>query len=235
MSETIEETIGSNDEANVSEERQYRGRASDPFFGFILAVAISIGLTPVLPAQADLRYTLTWGVLATVGIVAWLFGDMERIKREKPDDLAWGIGFGLIVSVPFALFFFPQFEAAARLLFPAPPIFGLEERLSLGAGTVLAYLIFVMPLAETLFFRGLLQRQLEFYVVGVLGGLWSLILFFPVMWGDILAAPAVALFLAIALFAMNMMFAYVRERNGLAAAWVCEITTVLVLFFIPFI
>lgn len=214
---------------------RHRGRASDPIFGFLLAVAVSIGLTPVLPAQADLRYTLAWGVLAAVGVLAWLFGDLERIGREAPDDVAWGIGFGLMVSVPFALFFTPQFETATRLMFPQglDPI--TQQMRPLGAGTVLAYFVFVMPLAETLFFRGLLQRQLEFYIVGGLGSIWNLVLFFPVMWTEILAAPAVAVVLAIALIGMNMIVAYVCDRNGLAAAWVCQIVAVLVLFFIPFI
>jgi hypothetical protein len=217
-------------DSHETPSRRYRG--GDPLFGFLLAIALSIGLTPVLPAQADLRYTLAWGALALVSVLAWLLGNADRIGQEDPVDLAWGVGFGLILSVPFALFFEDTlFQPATRLMFPEP---GRADGLDT-AGTVLAFLIFVKPLAETLFFRGLMQRQLEFWVVGALATVWSVTLFFPVMWGEILEAPAVGLFLGVVLLAMNMLYSYVRDRNGLAAAWVCQITTGLILFFIPFL
>lgn len=203
-------------------ETAYRGSSGDPIFGFLLALAVSIGLIPTLPANTDLRYTLAWGALAGVGVIAWLLGSGERIEQEKPENLAWGIGLGLLVAFPFALFFSGTFGIAARLMFP-----------TLGLGVVLAYLVFVMPLAETLFFRGLLQKQLEFYVVGGLGGVWSVLLFFPVMWGEIIEAPVVGFFLAIALFSMNLMYSYVHDRNGLAAAWTSQIIANLLLFFLP--
>ncbi len=203
-------------------ETTYRGSGGDPIFGFLLALAVSIGLIPTLPGNADLRYTLAWGALAGVGVIAWLLGNAERIGQETPDNLAWGVGFGLMVSIPFALFFSGTFAAAAQLMFPG-----------FGAGVVLAYLVFVMPVAETLFFRGLLQRQLDFYVVGGLGGLWSVLLFFPVMWGEILEAPIVGIFLAIALFSMSLMYSYVQDRNGLAASWIAQIVANFLLFFLP--
>lgn len=215
-------------EANINEDSQeikgYRGSSADPIFGFVLAVAFSVGLIPLLPANSDLRYTVAWGALAGVGILAWLLGNAERIEQEKPENLAWGVAFGVMVSVPFIIFFLPQFRRAAQLMFP-----------EFGIGTVLAYLVFVMPLAETLFFRGSLQQRLEFWIVGLLGGGWSIILFFPVMWEVILEFVFVAIFLGIALFLLNLMYSYVRERNGLAAAWLCQITANLILFFIPYL
>lgn len=211
-------------ESNTSARITYRGATSDPLFGFLVASAIAIGLTPMLPDSADLRYTLAWCALAIVGVLAWLLGNAERIEQEDPFDLAWGVGFGLLMSVPVMLFFFNTLQSAARLVFPG-----------FGAGTVLAYLIFVMPLAETLFFRGVMQQHLEFWIVGALGGLWSVLLFFPVMWGELLDAPVVAIFLAIVLLMANLMYSYVHERNGLAASWLCQIVTGLLLLFLPFI
>jgi membrane protease YdiL (CAAX protease family) len=204
--------------------RGYRGNAGDPFFGFILALAVSIGLTPILPAQADLRYTLALGALAGVSVVAWLLGTFDRIEQERPDNLLWGVGFAVIISVPFLLFFFGTFANASKLVFP-----------NMSPGELLAYLVFVMPLAETLFFRGMMQHNLEFWMTGLLSSGWSILLLFPVMWGDIVQAPAVALFLAIALLTMNMLYSYVRERNGLAAAWLCQIATNFILLFIPYL
>lgn len=202
----------------------YRGGTSDPAFGFAIALALSIGLTPMLPQNADLRYTLVWGALAGVSVAGWLLGTADRIRQEEPEDIAWGIGFGLLAGTSFLLFGSDVLSKAAHLIFP-----------EMHAGTLLAYLIFVAPLAETLFFRGLLQRMLDFWIVGLLAGVWNVILFFPVMWADVLKAPAVAVVIAISLVSMNLLYSYVRERNGLAAAWLCQIVGLLMTVFIPFL
>lgn len=204
--------------------QKYRGGGADPAFGFVLAVALSVGLIPLLPVNADMRYTIAWGALAIVGVIGWLLGNTDRIEQEQPENVAWGIAFGIMVSVPFMIFFIDQFRRASHLMFP-----------DFGAGTVLAYLVFVMPLAESLFFRGSMQKRLDFWIVGGLAGLWNIILFFPVMWDVLLEFVFVAVFLAIALFSLNMMYSYVRERNGLAAAWICQITASLILFFVPYL
>lgn len=222
MTDFIEQDSEHSDQDEPS--RVYRGSNADPAFGFLLAIALSVGLIPLLPDHADLRYTLAWGTLASIGILAWLLGSAERIGQEIPENLGWGVLLGVMVSVPFFIFFSRQFGEASRLMFP-----------SLGIGTILAYLVFVMPLAETLFFRGSLQQQQRFWVVGGLSGLWSLVLFFPVMWDVIIQFNGVAIFLAIALLVLNSMYSYVRERNGLAAAWLCQIVVNLILFFVPII
>jgi hypothetical protein len=201
-----------------------RANSADPAFGFVLAIALSVGLIPLLPDNTDLRYTLAWGALAIVGVLAWLLGNMERIGQEKPENILWGVAFGIMLSVPFMVFFLDQFRATAHLIFP-----------DFRVGTVLAYLVFIMPLAETLFFRGTMQRSLDFWIVGILGGLWTIILFFPVMWSALIEAPYVGILLAVAFIAPNMMYSYVKERNGLAAAWLCQITANLILIFIPFL
>ena len=104
---------------------------------------------------------------------------------------------------------------------------------SMTAGGLLAFLVFVMPLAETLFFRGLLQGPLLSWIVGLLATLWHIVLFFPVMWQSIAEHQAVALVIVILLLMMNMLYVYVRERNGLASTWICQIVCNLVIFYIP--
>jgi hypothetical protein len=32
---------------------------------------------------------------------------------------------------------------------------------------------------------------------------------------------------------MNLIYSYVRQRNGLAAAWICQIVANIVLLFLP--
>ena len=103
--------------------------------------------------------------------------------------------------------------------------------LDMKPGEVLVFLVFVIPVAETLFFRGILQETRPFWQVGLLSSIWSLLVFFPLL--EVNKFPAVAILIGTALVMMNLMYSYVRNRNGLAAAWVCQILVNLILLFIP--
>ena len=45
----------------------YRGATSDPVFGYLIAIALTIGLIPLIPANTDLRYAIVWMVMAGFG------------------------------------------------------------------------------------------------------------------------------------------------------------------------
>lgn len=198
----------------------YRGAASDPVFGYLIAVALSIGLMPLIPTDPAMRYTLVWTVMAGFGVLAWLLGNSGRIWTETPENLGWGVIFGLILGVPFLIFGGNTLQQTAQRIFT-----GMKP------GESLAFLIFVIPTAETLFFRGVLQETRRFLFVGILGTIWSILVFFPMI--DAPRYPAVALIIGTALLVMNLMYSYVRQRNGLAAAWLCQIVANLVLLFLP--
>ena len=208
----------------VAGRTRYRG-AGDPLFGFIIAAALSVGLTPLLPDSVELRYTLAWGALAGVSVLSWLLGNMERIGQERPENLGWGVLYAVMLGIPFLVFLSRiVLSPAADRLFPG-----------MSSGSLLAFLVFVMPIAETLFFRGLLQGQLAFWLVGLLATVWNIVLFFPVMWGAVTELPAVTSVIVVLLLMMNLLYVYVRERNGLAAAWVCQIAANLIILYIPFL
>jgi membrane protease YdiL (CAAX protease family) len=197
----------------------YRGTRSDPLFGLVLAGAISVGLIPIIDSgAADLRYTLVWGMLALFGVVAWLLGSTDRIEQEDPINLAWGIVFGLILSIPILAFVGDNLTEISERMFP-----------ELSAGTVLAYLMFVMPLSETLFFRGLLQTSSAFWLPAIICTIWQIVLFFP-----LINHGPLPLVLALVMLMANLLYGYVRIRNGLAAAWICQMTVNLILLFFPF-
>src|SRR5690606_37906104 len=63
-----------------------RAAGANPAFGFIVAMALSVGLMPLAPENTDVRYIVFWGVLALFGVSAWLFGRMSRIEDETPQD-----------------------------------------------------------------------------------------------------------------------------------------------------
>jgi len=78
-----------------------------------------------------------------------------------------------------------------------------------------------------------MQRGRAFWLVGGLGSLWSILLFFPMI--EVGRYPAIAVIIGTTLTLMNMIYCYVRQRNGLAAAWLCQITINLLLFFVPYV
>lgn len=223
--ESTDNDISQAPRVETASQAQYRGATSDPIFGFMIAAALSVGLTPLLPENADLRYTLAWGALSGVSVLSWLIGNMERIGHERPENIGWGVLYALLLGVPFMVFLRQSIlEPATAQMFPG-----------MTAGSLLAFLVFVMPISETLFFRGLLQKQLPFWIVGILATLWHIVLFFPVMWQTVTQLPAVTAVIVIFLLLMNMVFVYVRERNGLASAWVCQIVANLVILYVPFL
>lgn len=208
----------------------YRASGSDPTFGFLVAVALSVGLTPLIPENADLRFAIVWTVLGIFGVLAWLLGDTERIEKEVVENLVWGVVFAVILGAPMLLVGGDTLATTVHLIFRAD--IGGEIH-SLPLGTVLVMLIFAMPTAETLFFRGLMQSGRAFWLVGILSSVWSILLFIPMI--EVGQFPAVALIIGTALTMMNLIYSYVRHRNGLAAAWLCQITVNLILLFIPYV
>lgn len=208
----------------------YRGASSDPVFGYLVALALAVGLLPLNPGNVDLRYVIVWLVLAGFGVLAWLLGSTTRIGQEEPENLSWGLVFGLMIGIPLLAVGSSTLTATARLLF------SLErdgQLVTLSTGAVLALLVIVQPLAETLFFRGVLQETRPFWLVGLLASLWAGLLFLPLL--DIGTYPIPSFTIATALVMMNMMYSYVRLRNGLAAAWLCQIVTNFVVLFMPFV
>jgi membrane protease YdiL (CAAX protease family) len=175
-----------------------------------------------------MRYTLVWAIMAGFGVLAWLFGTLTRIEQESPENLAWGILFGIMLAAPLFLVGGSALATAAQILFRAE-IEGSVR--TLPPGVVLAYVVFVMPTAETLFFRGVIQERRPFWLVSLLSTLWSLVLFGPML--NLAAYPGVAVLMGIGIVMMNLLYSYVRDRNGLAAAWVCQITVNILLLFVP--
>lgn len=207
------------DPADSVERVVYRGEGSDPLFGLVVAGAVAIGLSPLIGSgNLDLRFTVSWGLLAGFGVLAWLLGSTDRIEQEQPENLAWGVAFGLILGIPILAFGGTTLVEASELIFR-----------DLNTGTALAYLVFVMPLAETLFFRNLLQAGRTFWGTGIITTIWQLVLFFPLV-----NRQAFPILMGVIFLMSNLMFSYVRERNGLAAAWLCQIVVNIIVLFVPF-
>jgi len=208
----------------------YRGAGSDPTFGYLVALALTVGLMPLIPDNIDLRYVLVWLVMAGFGTMAWLMGNSARIERETLGNLVWGVIFGLIISAPLVLVGGGTLTTTAHLLFR---VRAGEAMQPLTLGSALALLVFVQPLAETLFFRGVFQENRPFWLVGVLASVFVALLYLPLL--DVGNYPGVGVIIVTAIVLMNMTYSYVRQRSGLAAAWLCQIVVNVVLLFFPFL
>lgn len=195
----------------------------DPVFGYILAMALSVGLTPV---QANTRYLVLWVFMAAMGGIAFLLGSGIRLKVTDPGDLLWGLGFGL-------------FTGGALLLVGADTLATVSDRL-FNAGDpssplldtwIFQTTVFVMPISESLFFRGAMQRVHSIPAVAVLASIWSVLMFFPNL--GLAETPVVGLVFGTAIVLLNFLYSYVHWRHGLAASFFCQISAGTLLLLVP--
>ncbi len=197
----------------------------DPIFGYVLAIALSIGLTPI---EADTRYLLLWTFLALMGGMAFVLGSSAHDRPTDPGDLVWGLVLGGLSGGALMLVGGDTLAVTSERLFGAT-----RSDNSLLITWVAQATLFVMPIAETLFFRGALQRVHSFLTVSLLASVWSVLLFFPAL--DLAGSPAVAVVYGAALILLNFLYGYVNFRHGLAASLVCQMTAGSLLLLFPMI
>lgn len=187
---------------------------TDPMYSFMVVMALSLGLTPL---AADVRYMILWTLLLAMGGLVYWFGlDTHRLDAT-PANLAWGVGFGLLIGIPVLVLVAPALGLTSAQLFP-----------QMTDMSVYMAMVFAMPLGETVFFRGALQETYGFRAAALTAGGWSLLLFVPH-----LTTLTESVVVGIAVFALSFAYAYVRQRNGLVAAWLCQVVASVLLLFVP--
>jgi membrane protease YdiL (CAAX protease family) len=153
-------------------------------------------------------------------------GSGIRLKVTDPGDLLWGVGLGL-------------FTGGALMLVGADTLATTSQRLfndgQPGNATldtwVFQAMVFVMPMAESLFFRGAMQRVHPIPVVALLASVWSMLMFFPNL--GLGETPIVGMVFGTALVLLNFLYSYVNWRHGLAASFFCQITAGMLLLLVP--
>ena len=98
-------------------------------------------------------------------------------------------------------------------------------------GALFQTIVFVMATTETAFFRGIVQTSRSLLVTAVMASAWSILMFFPTM--DVMGYPFIALIAGTFIVLLNILYSYVRERNGAAAAWVTQTLVSLAWLFLP--
>lgn len=206
-----------------STRRRQLQREADPIFFLMVASAVSIGLTPV---DAMTRYMILWSVLGGMGLVAYILGASQRLSQTSIDDLTAGIGFGLGVGIPLIIVMGGPLESISQRMFD---VNGVPAKVM--DSWVYMAIIFVQPAADSLFFRGAMQQFRSLILTALLATAWNILLFFPHM--SLTDVQGVAVTIGLFFAFLNFMYGYVRFRNGLAAAWVCQIVGGGMLWFIP--
>ncbi len=212
------------DDDDLSRHRPRSTRQDlDPVFGYILAMALSVGLMPV---QANMRYVILWAFMAAMGGIAFLLGSGIRLKVTDPGDLLWGIGFGLFTGGALMLVGSDTLATVAERLFA-----GDEANNVLLDTWIFQATVFVMPVAESLFFRGAMQRVHSIPTVAVMASLWSMLMFFPHL--GLEETPVVGVVFGTAIVLLNFLYSYVNWRHGLAASFFCQIAAGSLLLLAP--
>ena len=198
-------------------------REVDPVFAYMVIIALSIGLSPI---DASIRYVALWAALGGAGLVTYILGTNQRLSDTSVENMRAGLLFGLAIGIPFIVLFGSALQTVSDRMFNEH---GVPANIM--DTWVFMAVCFVMPAADSLFFRGAMQELRGPIVSGVLGTLWSIILFFPHM--ELGNASGVALVMVIVFTLLNFLYGYLRYRNGLAAAWIGQIVSGLCLWFLP--
>ncbi len=202
----------------VLPRRRPRRREADPVFVYAVLMAFNVGLMPLAENHPIERYTILWTLLAAVGVAAALAGNRLSLDDVRGHDLLWGAGLGVLLGAPL-------------LLIGASTLAQTSERIfvDLPDGAVFQSLVFVMATTETLFFRGILQLVQPWLVTALMASGWSLMLFFPAVAGYLYPTLVIGTFIVM----LSLLYSYVRRRNGLAAAWLCQIVVSVLWLFVP--
>jgi hypothetical protein len=219
-----DEPEGWDEEEAEGEALRSRRQDVDPIFGYIIAMALSLGLTPI---QVNTRYVALWALLGAMGGMAFLLGSSgNHQKATDPGDLLWGIGLGIFAGGALLLVGQDTLAVTSTRLFGG----GHEDNPLLNTW-IIQTTVFVMPMAESLFFRGALQRVQPMPVVAVLATIWSILMFFPNL--GLSETPVVGLVIGVALALLNFLYSYVNFRHGLAASFLCQVCAGTLVLLVP--
>ena len=205
---------GGEHELTAADEAPTRRRI-DPLFGYLLFLALGFG---TLPLDVEVRHLVMWLLLLVIGLALTLVETRRGIGPIRLPNLAWGAGLGVIIGLPLLITATRVMAEVSEALFPYTDLLSL-----------LQMLVFVGPMGETLFYRGAMQGERGLLIAALAAGIGSLILYFPAYSSGIVLL-VIAATMATALAAV---FGYVRMRYGLGAAYIAQVITNVMLFFIP--
>lgn len=191
--------------------------AFDPLYALALYLALGIG-TILFMENLEVRYTVLWATLIGMGGLLTLFETPRRPGRITITNLTWGLFIGLVIGLPLLVTVSQGLAETASLLFPYASL-----------PTLFRSLVFIAPLGETLFFRGRLQER-HGIVTSIVGAGLSNVIFF---WPAVAETPIYLTALIVFYTVLAGIYSFLRARNGLSAALICQATINTLLIFVP--
>ncbi|MBO9308243.1 MAG: hypothetical protein J7551_00485 [Chloroflexi bacterium] len=189
----------------------------DPLFIYGIALVVTVFGLGSMPLET--RLTIVWTALSALGFLAILVDEIE-IVRPSVRDIAIGAGYATLVGAPIFVIGSAQLKRIAGELFSG-----------MSATSVFLLLIFAMPAAETLFFRGAFLAARGLMLSALAGGVWSCLLLLAGL--NVIAYPFVALVISLALVALNFLYSYLAAVYNLFSAWTCQIIMNALLLWLP--
>ena len=187
--------------------------ALNPHLGFLLLVGVGIAS---IRLSHPLRLTLLWAVLL---VLILLYAESGRLKSNYSVlNVGRGVLVGIVVALPFYLFVRDFFHATAAWLYSVEDLQVLLERA-----------VFIVPLLEESYFRGVVQRERGLVEGAVLFGLAQAVYFVSAVG----VFPAVIAVVVLVMFLAGLLYGYLYKRYGLAASIAGHTTVNLVLFVLP--
>ena len=198
-----------------------RSFALDPFFSCLIFAGVGLG---TLGMRASPRLAVLWASL----LVLWILyreGKSLKLKYEY-GEIGRGLLAGVAVGVPLLLLALRPLATAIPILFVGAQQTTLEQ----GIGTIVFLAVVLLaPLAEELFFRDILQRELGLWIAIALYAAAGLVLFLPTA-GQY---PVVLLSVVGVWSVLGAMYAFLNERFGFAATLTAHTVVNLFLLYIP--
>jgi membrane protease YdiL (CAAX protease family) len=187
--------------------------ALNPRLGFLLMVGVGLAS---IRLDHPLRLTLLWLVLLTLVL---LYAQTGRLKANYSLlNLGRGALIGALVALPFYLFAKDFFYATASWLYGIKDLQVLLERA-----------VFIVPLLEECYFRGIVQRERGLAEGAVLFGLAQALYFVSAV--DVYFAVIAAVLVGMAL--AGLLYGYLYKRYGLTASIAGHVALNFVLFVLP--
>jgi membrane protease YdiL (CAAX protease family) len=187
--------------------------ALNPRLGFLLLVGV--GLASVRLSH-PLRLSLLWMVLL---VLILLYAQSGRLKGDYSLlNVGRGALIGAVVALPFYLFARDFFYATASQLYSVVDLQVLLERA-----------VFIVPLLEECYFRGVVQRERGLVEGAVLFGLTQALYFASAVDAYFAVIAAVVLGMVLA----GLLYGYLYKRYGLTASIAGHVAVNFVLFVLP--
>ena len=198
-----------------------RSFALDPFFSCLIFAGVGLG---TLGMRASPRLAVLWASL----LVLWILyreGKSLKLKYEY-GEIGRGLLAGVAVGVPLLLLALRPLATAIPILFVGAQQTTLEQ----GIGTIVFLAVVLLaPLAEELFFRDILQRELGLWIAIALYAAAGLVLFLPTAGQYPVVLLSVVGFWSV----LGAMYAFLNERFGFAATLTAHTVVNLFLLYIP--